>query len=250
MTAEELLSHHSHRPYPIPNKPWVMRQEWHDLLFAHWALPADAVRKAVPPELPLDLWNGEAYVGVVPFKIRNLRPRGLTSIPGTSHFGENNVRTYVTVDGKPGVYFFSLDAENVSAVLGARLLYALPYFNAKFRIEYLGEFVRYHSERTVRPRPAVFRGEYAPISDVLPWRPMTEAVERFITERYCLYTVVKGHVYRTDIHHLPWPLQLAKATIECNSMTETVPLNLVGDAVSLHFSKFIDVLVWWPERVS
>src|SRR3954451_13382987 len=102
MTANELLSQHSHRPFPLPKGPWVMRQEWHNLLFAHWALPAGVVRPAVPKELPLDLWEGEAYVGVVPFVIRNLRPRGVPSIPVISHLGEINVRTYVTVDGKPG----------------------------------------------------------------------------------------------------------------------------------------------------
>src|SRR3954454_18417898 len=99
MTSDELLSHREHRPFEIPKSRWVMRQEWHDLLFAHWALPAEVVRPLVPPELELDLWNGQAYVAVVPFRIRNLRARGVPSIPGMSHFAENNVRTYVTVGG-------------------------------------------------------------------------------------------------------------------------------------------------------
>lgn len=226
-----------------------MRQEWHDLLFAHWALPAEIVRPLVPAQLPLDLWQGQAYVGVVPFLIRNLRPRCVPPLPVLSHFAEINVRTYVTLDDKPGVYFFSLDAENVSAVLGARLLYGLPYFKSTFSIATSGDTVRYESRRTVRPRPAEFRASYQPTSAELPWRQMSETVERFVSERYCLYNVVAGHVYRTHIHHRPWPLQLARATLEANTMTETLGLRLDGAPPILHFSKFLDVLVWWPERV-
>jgi uncharacterized protein len=250
MTADELLSHREHRPFEIPNSRWVMRQEWHDLLFAHWALPADVVRPLVPPQLQLDLWNGQAYVAVVPFRIRNLRPRGVPSIAGFSHFAENNVRTYVTVGGRPGVYFFSLDAENMSAVLGARLMYGLPYFKAEFRIRREGDAIFYHSRRTGRPRPAELSVKYLAVSGELPWRPMDEAVERFVSERYCLYAVIAGHVYRTNIHHLPWPLQQARAEIQTNSMADTLPLNLSGPPPLLHVSKFLDVLVWWPERVS
>ena len=250
MTPDELLSQHSHRPFALPKGPWVMRQEWHHLLFAHWALPADVVRAVVPRELPLDLWEGDAFVAVVPFQIRNLRPRGLPPLPVLSNLGEINVRTYVTLDDKPGVYFFSLDAENVSAVLGARLAYALPYFKANFKIQTTGDEVSYDSHRTIRPKPADFSAKYRPISEVLPWRPMAESLERFVSERYCLYTVVAGHVYRTNIHHLPWPLQLASAEIAINSMAQTVPFDLSVPPPLLHFSKFLDVLVWWPERVT
>lgn len=250
MTADELLSHHAHRPFPLPQSSWVMRQEWHNLLFAHWPVPADVLRPLVPKELPLDLWQGTAYLGVVPFVIRNLRPHGVPSIPPLSNFAEINVRTYVTVDDKPGVYFFSLDAENVSAVLAARLMYALPYFKSSFAIDSNGDDVRYHSRRTTRPRPAEFHASYRPTSEPLPWRPMTDALERFVSERYCLYTVVAGHVYRTHIHHLPWPLQSAVAEIATNTMTTNLPLMLSGPPPLLHFSKFLDVLVWWPQRVS
>jgi hypothetical protein len=226
-----------------------MRQEWHDLLFAHWALPPEVVRPLVPAHFKLDLWQGHAYVGVVPFLIRNLRPCGIRALPGLSHFAEINVRTYVTMENKPGVYFFSLDAENVSAVLGARLLYGLPYFKSAFKVESSGGKVRYESRRTVRPKPAEFRATYEPASVELPWRPMSETVERFVSERYCLYNVIAGHVYRTHIHHRPWPLQSASATIDANTMTATLGMQLDGPPPLLHFSKFLDVLVWWPERV-
>lgn len=250
MTPAEILAVHEHRPFPLPKTRWIMYQEWHDLLFAHWALPAEVVRAVVPRELPLDLWEGNAYVGVVPFVIRNLRPRGIPPVPVISHFAEINVRTYVTVGDKPGVYFFSLDAANVSAVLGARLFFGLPYFKANFRVESEGEAIRYESRRTVRPKPAVFRATYRPVSEVRPWEPLTESLERFLSERYCLYTVIAGHVYRTNIHHHPWPLQLAEATIDTNSMADTIPLKFDGPPPLLHFSKAMSVVGWMPERVS
>jgi len=208
------------------------------------------VRPLVPPQLELDLWDGQAYVAVVPFTIRNLRPRAVPALPVLSHFAEINVRTYVIADGKPGVYFFSLDAANLSAVLGARLMYGLPYFKSEFRIHNHDHQVHYDSRRLTTRKPAEFRATYRAVSEELSWRPMNEAVERFVSERYCLYAVTSDHLYRTDIHHLPWPLQLASAEIAANTMAETIPLALSGPPPLLHFSTSIDVLVWWPKRVS
>lgn len=249
MTAEEILAAKSHRPFPLPKSPWVLRQEWHKLLFAHWALPTDQVRTIVPRQLELDTWDGKAYVGVVPFLLRNMAPRSIPSIPLISHFAEINVRTYVTCKGIPGVYFFSLDAANLSAVLGARVVYALPYFHAKFKVQVEQEEVRYLSRRMQRPRPAEFDANYHPVDKALPWRPPEESLERFITERYCLYAVTQRHVYRTVVHHLPWPLQPASAEIRVNTMAETLGLRLEGTPV-LHYSKFMKVLTWLPEYVA
>jgi len=226
-----------------------MRQEWYDLLFAHWPVSAAVLRPLVPKELTLDLRQGTAYVGVVPFVIRNLRPRGVPPLPILSHFAEINVRTYVTIDDKPGVYFFSLDAENLSAVLGARLAYGLPYYKANFRIRRREGTIDYESHRTVRPRPADFHATYRPCSPELPWRPIDDSLERFLSERYCLYALISGHVYRTHIHHLPWPLQLAQAQIATNTMAEPLCLDFSSPPPLLHYSNFLDVLVWWPERV-
>jgi uncharacterized protein YqjF (DUF2071 family) len=248
MTAEQILAVQVHRPFPLPPSPWVLRQEWHNLLFAHWALAPEHVRAVLPKQLQLDTWTGNAYVGVVPFLLRNMAPRGVPSIPGISHFGEINVRTYVTYNGIPGVYFFSLDAANLSAVLGARFAYALPYFQAKFRVRMEGDHVHYESRRLQRPLPAEFRGSYSPIGEVMEWVHPDESLDRFITERYCLYAVTKRHVYRTNVHHLPWPLQPASAEIGVNSMAGTLGVTLQG-APLLHYSRFMKVLTWLPECV-
>jgi uncharacterized protein YqjF (DUF2071 family) len=249
MTADEIFAGSSHRTFPMPTSPWVLRQEWHDLLFAHWPVPVELLRQKVPHQLELDLWHGEAYLGVIPFVIRNFRVRTMPAIPVLSHFAEINVRTYVTYKGIPGVYFFSLDAANLSAVLGARFIYGLPYFHSGFKITQRGADIQYQSRRLHRPGPAEFKASYRLISDVHAWEPPAESIERFVSERYCLYAVSKRHVYRTNIHHLAWPLQSARAEIETNSITEPIGIPLTGQPPLLHFSKFMDVLTWLPEQV-
>src|ERR1700687_1753738 len=119
-----------YRPYPPPTSPYVMHQEWHDLLFMHWRVPYDALRQIVPQTLPLDTFDGDAWIAVVPFEMRNVRWRFLPAVPRLSFFPELNVRTYVTLNQRPGVYFFSLDAANPLAVEIARTLFHLPYQNA------------------------------------------------------------------------------------------------------------------------
>ena len=172
-----------------------------------------------------------------------------TVIPVLSHFAEINVRTYVSYKGIPGVYFFSLDAANLSAVLGARFMYALPYFHASFHIERRVNEIHYQSRRLQRPGPAEFKATYQPTSEVHRWQPPTDLLERFLSERYCLYAVTKRHVYRTVIHHLPWPLQSASADIVANTMAEPAGISLNVAPPLLHFSKFMDVLTWLPEPV-
>jgi uncharacterized protein YqjF (DUF2071 family) len=171
------------------------------------------------------------------------------AVPVISHFAEINVRTYVTYEGIPGVYFFSLDAANLSAVLGARFAYALPYFHASFVVRKKAAEISYASRRLQRPKPADFLATYWPVSEVHPYERPEQSLERFLSERYCLYAVTKRHVYRTIVHHLPWPLQLAEAMIEQNSLAAPVGVPLIGNPPLLHFSKFMDVLTWLPEQV-
>ena len=136
----------AHRPWPMPDEPWLMTQSWHDLLFAHWRVDADQLRRRVPAALPLDLFDGSAWVGIVPFHMTNVTPRGVPPLPFLSAFPELNVRTYVTRDDKPGVFFFSLDAANALAVTTARSILGLPYFQAEMTV-HAGDWVTYRSHR-------------------------------------------------------------------------------------------------------
>ena len=161
-----ILNETAHRPWPMPAAPWIMTQTWHDLLFAHWAVDVEALRARVPLALDLDLWDERAWLGIVPFRMTNVAPRGIPAVPGLSAFPELNVRTYVRVGDKPGVFFFSLDAATATAVYGARLLFGLPYYTAAMDVREQDGNIHYRSRRTswsshradlvVRYRPAPF----------------------------------------------------------------------------------------------
>src|SRR4051812_26347486 len=129
-----MLDEVHHRPWPMRDSPWVMTQTWHDLLFAHWPVDERQLRAAVPSALTLDLHDGIAWLGIVPFHMSNVAPRAVPAVPGVSAFPELNVRTYVSVGGKPGVYFFSLDAGSAIAVHLARTLFNLPYYSASIEV--------------------------------------------------------------------------------------------------------------------
>jgi uncharacterized protein YqjF (DUF2071 family) len=221
-----------------------MTQSWHDLLFAHWPVEARLLQDKLPPGLLLDTFNGEAWVGVVPFRMTNVAPRGVLRVPFVSAFLELNVRTYVRLHGKPGVYFFSLDANSTLAVAAARALFHLPYFVAAMNVdEQRGQFV-YTSTRQARTGGvAEFAATYGPVGYAVT--PEPGSLEYFLTERYCLYTVNSAsRLRRLEIHHPPWPLQTAEATIAVNTMTDVAGIRLPSTAPVLHFAKRQDTVAW------
>jgi uncharacterized protein len=242
-----LLLETAHRPIPMPTAPWTMKQKWHDLLFAHWPIAPEKVRSLVPQELELDLRDGMAYVAVAPFWMSGIRWRLAPPLPFLYKFCELNVRTYVRYQGVPGVYFFSLDAGSLPAVLGARAAYKLPYFHATMVIRSDGKLFDYTSVRLQMPRPANLQARYWPLSE--PRVREKDSLEYFLTERYCLYTVDQGQVLRAYIHHLPWQLQDADAEFEINTMAHAAGIELPDTKPLLHFSKNLEVLVWRPEKV-
>ena len=223
-----------------------MSQSWHDLLFAHWPVDASLLRSLVPRTLPLDLFDGRAWVGVVPFRMTGVAPRGLPAFPPLSDFPELNVRTYVSLGGKPGVYFFSLDAAHRTAVAVARTVFGLPYFFAHMRVERDGEWIRYRSHRRGPGPPAVFEGRYRPDGPGRPPGPAT--LEHFLTERYCLYTV-DGQLrpVRLEIQHPPWSLQPAVLELQTGTMAEAAGVPLPPIPPLLHFSKRQDMVAYWRE---
>ena len=239
-TVRALLDSVEHRPWPLPSGPWIMKQTWHDLLFAHWPVAPVVLRHLVPSELHLDMFGAHCWIGIVPFWMSGVRPRAIPPLPGLSRFPELNVRTYVTYGGKPGVFFFSLDAASAPAVWAARTFFHLPYFYASMHANEGAGSIHYSSKR--EDHSADFRAAYRPVTRVLPRDK--NSLEHWFTARYCLYTVHQGEVYRCDIHHLPWPLQDAEALIEQNTMATAARINLPNTEPLLHFSKRLDVLIW------
>jgi len=217
----------------------VQAQTWDDLCFLHWRAPADAVRALLPERLPLDTFEDEAWIGVTPFKVTGFRLRGMFPVPRVSDFLELNARTYVTLDGKPGIWFFSLDAESRLAVEAARRTYRLPYFHARMSARSRGDWIDYSSERS----GARFDGSYRPTGPPEP--AAGETLEYFLTERYCLYAEHEGRLHRAEIHHPPWPLQPAEVELRENTMP---PVAVAGDPLA-HYSARQDVVIWGLDRV-
>ena len=237
------LAETAHRPWPLPARAWLMGQTWYSLLFAHWAVRPEALRPLIPQPLELDLREGQAWLGVTPFVVGGLRLRGTPPLPWLSRFPELNVRTYVGYGAHPGIYFFSLDAARLAAVAAARRAYRLQYFHAVMSARHRGGKVHYESERIdSRGPPAQLRACYGPTGPRLPIDH--GSLERWLAERYCLYVVdERGRALRAEIHHPPWPLQAARATIEANTMAAQLGIELVSDPL-LHYSARQDTLIW------
>ena len=243
-----ILNEVAHRPWPMPDARWVMSQTWHDLLFAHWPVDAGALRDKVPEEFALDVFDGTAWLGVVPFRMTNVVPRGVPSLPWISAFPELNVRTYVRVDDKPGVYFFSLDAGSSLAVQTARAWLNLPYYFATMRVKASGEEIEYDSRRGGDSGLAVLSATYRPIDP--PRQAIGGSLEYFLTERYCLYHRNRsGAPYRLEIHHPAWPLQRAIAEFTRNTMGEAAGIWLPDTQPLLHFSRRQDMVAWPPTKL-
>jgi uncharacterized protein len=244
-----VLEEVAHRPWPLPAGPWVMAQSWHDLLFAHWPVDAAVLRPLLPPQLQIDTFEGQAWLAVVPFRMTGVRLRGTSAMPWLSAFPELNVRTYVTCGGKPGVWFFSLDAGNSLAVAIARAWFHLPYFRARMICAEREGWIQYESERTHRGAPAgLLNGRYRSVGEA--FSPQLGTLEHFLTERYCLYTTNgRGQIIRGEIHHPPWRLQHAEAELARNSMTLSLGIALTSRPL-LHFARRQDVLVWPPRRIA
>jgi hypothetical protein len=243
LPPREILARTDHRPWPVPASGWVQRQSWVEFPFVHWTVPPDLVRPLVPAELELDLADGVAWVGVIPFRMTGVTLRGMPDLPGFSAFHELNVRTYVTRDGRPGVYFLSLDANQPLAVRIARAWFGLPYWDAEMTSRQDGDVISYASRRTHRGGgEAELRGRYAigrPLGTAAPG-----TLERWLCERYALYVVRGGRVLRGDVHHVPWPLHALEVEIERNTMAAPLGLDLAGPPAHALYSPGVDTVVW------
>jgi len=249
MDTGTILQNTAHRHTSLPEGEWIMRQSWQELLFAHWPIAAQDLRPLIPPALTLDTFERDAWVGIVPFQMREVCPRGVPALPWFSESPEINVRTYVTVQGIPGVYFFSLDAANPLFVALARALFSLPYFRARMSILRQDDIIDYRSRRThAEGSPAEYHARYRPIAPVAYATP--GSLPFWLTERYCLYTVDKrGQVYRVDIHHGPWPLQAAELETFRDTMAQTHGILLPDTAPLLHYAQQQDTLAWLARKI-
>lgn len=211
-------------------------------MFAHWPVPIEAVRRLVPQPLVVDTFEGQTYLALVPFRMSGVMRRPFPDVPGLSAFPEVNVRVYVTLDGKPGVWFLSLDATNPLAVWAARTFFHLPYHRARISLDVEGKRIRYDSTRLDGAHVHV---SYEPAGEV--YEATAGSLEHWLTERYCLYARSStGTLYRCEVQHAPWPLQAARASVDDNTLFAAHGLLVEGPPPLLHFSRRIDVVMWSP----
>lgn len=225
----------------------VLRQHWGKLLFLHWRVPAPVLRPLVPPGLELDLFEGHAWVGIVPFTIWGSRPHLAPPLPWVGAFHELNTRTYVYRGHTPGVWFFSLDAGSALAVAGARALYHLPYYRARIRLDQRGDTITYASRRVHAPRPAAFEAEWT-LGGALP-DASVGTLEFFLMERYCLFAARGTRLWDARVHHAPYPLRSARLASIQSSVLEAAGIPEPVEPPLVHFAEHVAVDIWPPRRI-
>lgn len=242
------------RRRPEGRRP-VMYQKWRELLFVHWTFDPDEIQATLPPGLRVDTFEGRAYVGVVPFYMRDIRPRFCPPLPWISSFLELNLRTYVFEEssGTPGVWFYSLDANRRLAVRVARRCFYLPYFDARMAAWSDGGDLRvgYSSHRVGTPKELASEFRYRGAAHLEP--PAVDSLEYFLIERYVLFSFDRARrvLYSGRVHHAPYPLQIAEVEQFSTSVIELAGLS-VPDRQPDHtiFSHGVDVDVFAVERRS
>ena len=248
MTYRSILADCAHRPYPLAVRPHVGYFSWRDLLFAHWPVASAEVQAQLPAALTLDTFAGAAWLSVVPFRMANLRPRFAPAVPGLSWFPELNLRTYVRMGDRLGIYFFSLDASSRLGVALARRFFHLPYFRARMAVRQEASGAhRFDSHRThPAAPPAVFSATYRSLGTPVDAPPGSLAA--WLTERYFFASVDgQGRPIACQVHHRRWPLQAATAQFRTNTLAQAAGLSpLPAVPALLHFVPRIDVVGWLP----
>jgi len=233
-----------HRPEGQP----LMHQKWGKLLFMHWRIDEALLRPLIPAGLTIDTFDGSAWIGIVPFTMWDIRafPPYVPPVPGLSAMHELNVRTYVTYENFPGVWFFSLDCNSACAVFGARALYYLNYLNAEIQLSQTDNSIEYKLHRTDTP-PASFAASWS-IGEPVP-TSTPGSTEFFLTERYCLYTTHDKKLYRGRIYHQPWPLQTATLQSMSSTLIESMGMRAPEGIPLLHYAEELSVDIWGLERL-
>lgn len=236
-------------PTGRPDAKVAGTQRWRELLFLHWTFPLDVVRSLVPAPLELDTWDGRAWIGLVPFVMRDIRSAWMPRSFGLD-FLETNVRTYVHHRGVPGVYFFSLDASSRLAVKVARSLWHLPYFHAAMETARAGDTITYRSTRKRGDRPYVDAAYQ--LGEPLGASP-PGTLEHFLLERYVLFSHTRrGQLRHGRVYHPPYPAQRARVTALSQTLVSAagVPLDANATPETVHYAEGVDVEVFGPWDVA
>ena len=220
---------------------------WRDVLVASRPVDPGVVAPDLPDGVEVDADDGGAWLSVVPFVMADVRPRGVPRAVGPT-FGELNLRTYVTAGGRPGIYFFNLDANDPVGVRIARALFKLPYYDADMTVERDGDAVHFESERTHDGAPdCSFDATYAPVGGPEPARDGSLA--EFLLERYRFFVAGENAVYRGEVHHDPWKLAPAEYDVRENDLFAANGFETPASAPHVLYSPGVDVTAALPRRL-
>lgn len=241
----------SHIPFEMPVRKSVLHQNWLNLTFMHWKVEPQLLQPHIPDGLELDLFEGYAYVGVIPFEMNKVRPRGLPWVPFVSTFAEFNVRTYVVKDGIPGVLFLTLDAQSRVTCFHAPRSYGLPYRYAKAKVSVTGDhsFV-WNSKRTNGGQQLLGSAKAIDSNDLKTAK--VDTLEYFLFERYSLYTWHNARLHRAYTHHIPWKFCDGSASIQSNTLLDEYNLGILETTKPehIHLSTGVKVQTWHVRPVN
>lgn len=240
-----ILAASTHCPPPL--RPWLGRQSWTDMLLVHWALPAALLRPHLPMGLAVDTHDGSAWLSVVAYRMGDVRLRGMPRAFGRN-FAQLNLRTYVRLGGRAGIYFLSLDAADGLATAAGRLITGLPYHRAEAALQRTGDSCTFRSRRT--PGGVGLEATYTAGKE----RAEPSALDLFLTERYVFYAAgTNNRLAAGEVRHRPWHTRAVHATLDRNDLADAYPtLQRVTEQRPdyLQFSAGVDVLFWRPVRVA
>ena len=242
-SIRNILEHSDHRPWPLPNRPWRFYQEWHDSIFVHWKVPLTILLKLIPKGMIPDLFNEEAWVSLVIFTMRNMRPRFLPPLAAVSDFHEVNVRTYINMDNRPGIYFLSIEASKLISAMLANSISGIPYEYAQVNRHADSHTIGFSSRNKKKNRDL----ELA--VDITEGSLEKSELDKWLTERYCLYTHRRNNICMFQIHHPEWPIQAMRLR-HLRMNYQFGELNLLNMPVAhANFSPGVKVVNWWRETV-
>lgn len=236
---EAILQEVHHRPWALPHGPWQYYQEWNKVLFLHWEVPFESLRKLVPEHLNLDSLRGTYYVSLVAFTMEKIRPRNMPSLKLVSDFHEINVRTYIDNDNKKGVYFLNIEAQKFLSAFIARKLSGLPYEKANIkRTESVYNSINISKQYSIKASYSV--------KEILLRK---SELDSWLTERYCLYFKDGDGLYAYDIHHKAWEIR----NVQFDHLSVDYKIGDIhltsAQPFSGHYSKGVEVVAWTRQKV-
>jgi uncharacterized protein YqjF (DUF2071 family) len=222
----------------------LLLQAWRTVTFVHWRYPRRVLQPLLPSGLTIEEHDGSSWVSLTPMRMQDVRLPGMPAVPRLSTFPETNLRTYVRgPDGRPGLWFFSLDAASTWITVGARLLLGIPYFRAGMGIVEIGDGVGYTGRRAGRGPAYHLR--------VQPGKPIQPSGhDLWLTHRWRAYTRHAGRLLEIPVRHEPWPLQAATVTMLDESLTAAAGLPAPPEDALAHYSDGVADVAFGPARLA